>query len=193
MTGREKLLSAALKLFSERGYDAVGIRQIGMEAGLTNPALYQHFSSKLALGEAVYLQSYEQLLQEIDLETQNADSPWDHLDGYIRAAVRLHDLDPSPLLFIEDHQRLFGPKVRELFNERAVSIRLHTWIEEGQRLGQIRSDIPAAFLVGLTIGQITQWAVMADLGLSPRHNADLAMSALIHAALKPQTETETLP
>lgn len=51
---RERLLTAAMQLFSERGFDATSVAQIEAAAGLAvgSGALYRHFKSKVALLDA---------------------------------------------------------------------------------------------------------------------------------------------
>ena len=49
MEPRKRLAGVALRLFVERGYDAVGVQQIVEEAGLTKPTLYHHFTNKSGL------------------------------------------------------------------------------------------------------------------------------------------------
>jgi AcrR family transcriptional regulator len=44
--GRERLLSVALELFLEAGYDGVSMQQIADAVGMTKGAPYHHFSSK---------------------------------------------------------------------------------------------------------------------------------------------------
>jgi AcrR family transcriptional regulator len=46
---RSTLLHAAVRLFRTRGYNSVGVDEIGAEAGLSGPSLYQHFSRKVDL------------------------------------------------------------------------------------------------------------------------------------------------
>src|SRR5437588_8895854 len=43
---RAELLSAALRVFAQRGYGAAGVDEIAAEAGYSKGALYWHFSSK---------------------------------------------------------------------------------------------------------------------------------------------------
>ncbi|WP_280421880.1 TetR/AcrR family transcriptional regulator [Nocardia carnea] len=46
---RQKIADTALRLFLERGYDAVGIRDIAAEADVAVTTLFSHFASKEAL------------------------------------------------------------------------------------------------------------------------------------------------
>ncbi len=55
---RTQYLIAALRLFAEKGYDAVSVAQIAEAVGLTPPALYRHFSGKQALFDAIVEMSH---------------------------------------------------------------------------------------------------------------------------------------
>ncbi|MEV4124784.1 helix-turn-helix domain-containing protein [Nocardia sp. NPDC049707] len=46
---RQKIAETALRLFLERGYDAVGIRDVAAEADVAVTTLFSHFASKEAL------------------------------------------------------------------------------------------------------------------------------------------------
>ncbi|MDD2540784.1 MAG: TetR/AcrR family transcriptional regulator [Desulfuromonadaceae bacterium] len=52
---RERLLGAALVLFTQQGYAATSVREICLKAGVTKPVLYYYFKSK----EGLYLQLME--------------------------------------------------------------------------------------------------------------------------------------
>jgi AcrR family transcriptional regulator len=51
---RERIVDAALRLFSERGTAAVSVRELADGAGVTVPGLYYHFDSKTDLIREVY-------------------------------------------------------------------------------------------------------------------------------------------
>ena len=62
-SSRDKLLAQGLRLFAERGFDAVSVGEIEQAAGLVprRGAMYRHFASKDALLEAVVPYSSEAL------------------------------------------------------------------------------------------------------------------------------------
>lgn len=55
---KESILNTALNLFSQCGYDAVGVRNIAKEVGIRESALYKHFNSKQEIFDSVIEQMY---------------------------------------------------------------------------------------------------------------------------------------
>ena len=51
---RDRIVEAALRLFSERGTSGVSVRAVADAAGVTVPGLYYHFASKADLIREVY-------------------------------------------------------------------------------------------------------------------------------------------
>jgi AcrR family transcriptional regulator len=60
--GRDVILDTSAKLFSERGYKAVSIRDIAQACGMTNAALYYHFKNKEDLFLAMLQRDHERNL-----------------------------------------------------------------------------------------------------------------------------------
>ncbi len=67
MDNRGTILERALILFSERGYDAVGVQEICDAAGITKPTLYHYFGSKRGLLEAILEQSFSALRNRLTI------------------------------------------------------------------------------------------------------------------------------
>ncbi|MCX7773999.1 MAG: TetR/AcrR family transcriptional regulator [Clostridia bacterium] len=65
MTTKEKILETAITLFAERGYNDVSVRDITREVGIKESSLYNHFSSKQKILEAIY----EDLIKNFETAT----------------------------------------------------------------------------------------------------------------------------
>jgi AcrR family transcriptional regulator len=65
MNNRKSLLEHALRLFAERGYDAVGVQEVCEAAGVTKPTLYHYFGSKRGLLEALVGERYAPFALEL--------------------------------------------------------------------------------------------------------------------------------
>lgn len=50
---RDRILNSALNLFSEKGYDGVGVDLIAENAGIKGPSLYKHFRGKEEILDAL--------------------------------------------------------------------------------------------------------------------------------------------
>ena len=59
---REALLTAAARLFAERGFAGVSMEDLGAAAGVSGPAVYRHFSNKQAVLAALLIGVSEGLL-----------------------------------------------------------------------------------------------------------------------------------
>ncbi len=68
---RDKLLKAAISLFAERGYDAIGTREIETEAGVNRGLITYHFGSKETLWKAAIESLFEDQSAELALAQQD--------------------------------------------------------------------------------------------------------------------------
>ncbi len=58
---REGILTVAERLFAERGYERVGVREVAAAAGVTHPLIYYHWGSKRELLAAVLERNQERV------------------------------------------------------------------------------------------------------------------------------------
>nr|WP_028612408.1 TetR/AcrR family transcriptional regulator [Paenibacillus harenae] len=63
---KRSIVAAANKLFAERGYDAVTIREIAKEAGCSHTTIYIYYQDKEALLHALSMQPLEHLKSSLD-------------------------------------------------------------------------------------------------------------------------------
>jgi AcrR family transcriptional regulator len=152
-TSRRRLFTMALRLFGERGYHAVSVRDITDTLDQQPGAIYAHVSSKQQLLfelVRIGLEEHRDRLREIVLAS--GDDP----EQQIRALVRAHVLVN---LEYPELARVIAQEIRSLDDaqkEHALVIRGETeriladLIERGQRLGVFVPTDP--FLTGTAIG-----------------------------------------
>ncbi len=58
-TSKEEIVMTSLRLFAERGFDAVSTSMIAGELGITKGALYRHFTNKLEIFDCILKKMYE--------------------------------------------------------------------------------------------------------------------------------------
>jgi AcrR family transcriptional regulator len=72
---REKIMTAAARLFYEQGYNSTGINQVLEEAGVAKASLYSHFGSKDELGLAYLKEASREWFAAISKTLEKAESP----------------------------------------------------------------------------------------------------------------------
>lgn len=72
---KKKILDKALELFAAQGYDSVSVGEIAQAVGIKAPSLYNHYSSKQAIFDAIVdatAKQYEADTDEVDIHVQNS-------------------------------------------------------------------------------------------------------------------------
>jgi len=63
---REKISASALRLFQDEGYEAISMRRVAQEAGLTPMTLYKYFDSKIDILRSLWSEIFSVLFDELD-------------------------------------------------------------------------------------------------------------------------------
>lgn len=99
---RERLLSAAAKVFARRGYQGATVDEIASEAGFTIGALYSNFAGKEQLFLALADRQVAQRANEIRAIAEAAESDGEASDEAAAQFRAFLEADPDwPLLFYE--------------------------------------------------------------------------------------------
>lgn len=72
---KQKILEAALILFSEKGYDGVGIDEIAESIGMKGPSIYRHFKGKEAILDALLDTAEEHFHANFDSKVHSVHIP----------------------------------------------------------------------------------------------------------------------
>ena len=91
---QERLLNAAADMFSTQGYAGVSMRDIARAVGITQAAIYHHFSNKDALYVAAVTFVFERQTQELSKQMSEIGDPTDRLELLVGALLEVMDEDP---------------------------------------------------------------------------------------------------
>ncbi|GAB1822271.1 TetR/AcrR family transcriptional regulator [Herbidospora sp. RD11066] len=153
---RQRLLSAATRLFADKGFESTSVQEIVAAAGVTKGAMYHYFDSKDDLLHEIYGRV---LRMQMDRLRHFA-------DGEGTVAERLHaaaadvinttvdNLDDSKIFFRSNHQ--LAPDTRKIVRaeRRRYHERFRDLVLEGQREGVFHSDVPAEMVVDFFFGSV---------------------------------------
>lgn len=95
---KQRILDTALRLFSERGYDAVGVGEIAEAVGIKAPSLYNHFGSKREIFDGIV----EYVARRYE-------------DGTDRIDIHVQDVKKDIRIFEEISEDALSEKVRQIF------------------------------------------------------------------------------
>jgi AcrR family transcriptional regulator len=142
---RQRLLDAALTLFSQRGYAATGIREILQAAGVTQPTLYYHFADKASVLQVLIEQHYEESHERLAEILATEPSVAGKLLVFVTSSFEHCCIDPRvPKLMFQTY---FGPTVPEIdgildkLTERRFQLIVGV-MKLGIRVGELRQSDP---------------------------------------------------
>ncbi|MBC7669203.1 TetR/AcrR family transcriptional regulator [Caulobacter sp. DWR2-3-1b2] len=94
---RERVLSAARRLFTERGYEGATIRDIAQAAGMSTGAVFASFADKSELFDEILTADYEVIYAQMKQAGANAVSVEEGVIGMFAVAYGFH-VEQLPLL-----------------------------------------------------------------------------------------------
>jgi AcrR family transcriptional regulator len=144
-----RILLAAQQLFYDRGFEAVGVDDIGAMAGITGPAIYRHFASKQALLETLFDHAIDVLLQRTG---KACEDPWQEIEAIVQAHAMFVVENPQLAAICQREDRsLSDARRRRWLRRRAVYVEL--WVNCLKRCFPNRAE---ADLVSATWAALNQ-------------------------------------
>lgn len=180
---KTRILTTAISLFAKSGFSAVSMREIAKAAGISAPALYNHFDSKEALYQAAVSEAFADKDENLYSALNNEGTPLERLRGFVYLmANALHD-DPAFGILMQ-RELLDGDEVRLRFLSQTI---FNPLIESLLPLiVELRPDSDAHLLTKLILGMVKQHSLMhhlrpflfGDYERTPQQITDLIMAVV---------------
>ena len=95
---KAEIIAAATHLFSTKGFDATGLREIAEQSGLTHGTIRHHFGSKFDIWKAVADQvfaCYQERLFPVLMDATQSDRPLEAFRQVVRAFIAVSNENPT--------------------------------------------------------------------------------------------------
>ena len=172
---KEKILTAALDLFSQKGYEGANIRELSASLGLVKSGIYKHFESKEAIWNALLDRMIVYYGERFGSPEHLPPVP-DSLEEFVTMTMRMADFTIHDELIMKTRKLLTLEQFRD---------------------NRARDLATKHFLTGLTEMFTPVFAGMMDKGLIRRDDPEMLafayltpISALIHLCDREPEKTE---
>lgn len=185
------IMSAARKVFEEKGYDAALISDIAERAHVVEGTIYRYFENKRALLTKVVEHWYAGMLSDYDHELRTIRGSRDRLRFLVwRHLVTVHE-EPALCRLVFQILRVGeGYQSTEVFRlNRAYTRRTVELIRDGQASGEFRSDLSPRLVRDTIYGAVEHhtWAYLRGEGDFSPDEAANAITELVYRGLaKPE-------
>jgi TetR/AcrR family transcriptional repressor of nem operon len=156
---RQEIIRKAAPLFNQKGYEGMALSDLMQATGLEKGGIYRHFDTKQQLAAEAFdyawnlaldtrFEGTQTISNTVDRLKQIVRNFWDHRAGLVPGGC--------PLLNTAIDSDDGNPRLREKARRALGSWldRLESIIEQGQRRGEIRSDIDSSEVATLIVGTL---------------------------------------
>lgn len=153
---REQIVKAAEKIFAEKGFHEATIAEIASTAGVSEPTIYEYFSSKEQILFTIPKETSQKLGELIDFHLKMAKGTAAKLRAMIYIIFWIHQNDPSyaavSYLLLKQNSRFIQDEAYEFLRKRLRP--LIDVLKEGIAAGEIRSGFTPYFIRSVILGTI---------------------------------------
>ena len=160
---QEQIIAAAMDLIASRGLKGLNVAAIASRIGLVPSAIYRHFKSKNDVVDVILDFIQEKLLTNIKITCKETSEPMERLQRILKRHVEiLKENQAIPrIIFTED---VFSgnpkrkTKVYRIINGYLQG--LNQIIRDGQKKGEIRSNIDSKTVALMFLGMIQPGVIL---------------------------------
>lgn len=157
-----QVLSAALTLFTQKGYFNTSVQDIGRTAGVSIGSIYHYFDDKQGIATALYEDLMRKLTETIGLIIEKETSAHDRCKAIVAMLFEMteHSREAMEFMLYAKH-REFIPDQKPVCSSKPFEL-MRSVVEEGIRQGEIIRVSPVVAATSLFGGPIRMITARLD-------------------------------
>ncbi len=183
----ERIVATARQHFLSHGFRHVTMDDLARELGMSKKTLYASFPSKAALLEAVLVDKFRQVEEDLNGITSTCSSDVLASLRQLLACMQQHTDEIKPP-FVRDMQRESPETFKMVEVRRRDVIQRHfgKLLGEGRKAGIIRKDIPTDLIMEILLSAVQ--AIMnppkiLELGLTPKSGYSAIVTVILEGVI----------
>lgn len=159
---RDRILDSAMRVFASKGFFGAKVADIAQEAGVADGTIYLYFKSKDDLLISLFEHQMERVNEELQSAMAGGKDPVDKLRRFVRAYIGLVEKNRHATEVITIELRQSAKFMKDYSNPRFAEFLklLASTIDEGQRQGRLRADVPPAVVARAVFGMLDELSLM---------------------------------
>ncbi|MFJ3778037.1 TetR/AcrR family transcriptional regulator [Streptomyces sp. NPDC090075] len=182
----ETLLSVAVQVFNERGYDGTSMEHLSKAAGISKSSIYHHVAGKEELLRRAVSRALDGLFGILDEEHAHTGPAADRLEHVVRRMVEVLITELPYVTLLLRVRGNTGTERWALERRRDFDHRVADLLKAAAAEGDIRGDVEVRLATRLVFGMvnsIVEWYRPDGRGASEREVAD-AVVRLVFSGLR---------
>ena len=186
LTVRDDIITAATRVFSQRGYHAASMAEIAGEVGIRKPSLYHHIRKKEDLLFAIHEQLIDELIEKTTAALADSQTPEERVRQILQVSMSFVARHRDGVtVFLQERREMSGERWAELVVKRDRYERMVSRvIAEGtssERFIDVPPEIAARAVLAMANWGYTWFDPAGKLSAEAVSNifADIALSGLL--------------
>ncbi|MGD7044836.1 TetR/AcrR family transcriptional regulator [Jeotgalibacillus proteolyticus] len=160
---RDSIVSSALTLFAERGFDATTIPMIATSAGVGAGTIYRYFENKEELGNTIFQEYVKTFTETLEDEFPFDESIRNQFHHIFKSMVRFTSKHNQALYFIRTHSHAHFLTEESHVSFQGLLNLLRSLFDSGKEKKKIKA-LPTSALIAIVYGAFLEVQRLVQIG-----------------------------
>jgi AcrR family transcriptional regulator len=173
---QRQILEAAVRVFARNGYHTSRVADVAAEAGVAHGLVYHYFSSKEALLDAVFRETWDGLLEAFRRVEASGEPAREQLRQVAAIVLRTWRRDPD-LIRVLVREVARSPQLQAQADDVGEVLGvIERIVARGQAAGEVRDDLDARLSAWIVWGALEELLTGWVLGRLPDSDEDVTVA-----------------